>query len=523
MSRRHWPHLIALALVAALVGAAGLSQAAPERQVAGSRAYLPLLSGGSGVAPQPTLVSAYRIWGPQPDYSIVRYRPRQFAAGLDVDEGPQTLRVDAAATYAGWDVLVPPNREVSLVLDLKRWVDITLTRPASVAIVWRGGQPLPAWLQGWEPGPSVRIGGQSAPTYRRHLAAGEHSFGAVFDPGALERSARQTYLVLLAEAGGAPSAPPAVPAGKAPPQPNATCPQWVHEQYVTAGPDGKIYPTWHPQIDPVYWCYFHHEHGSHPGRHRPAFGYASQLAGVDEGHPGFKVYRFLYDGGVEIIITHHFGTASAKKAACVRFHSYDMVVYRGAELVADLRLMADHGRAQHARTDRDLTPADCPNQAAEALADGSEGSRKFQISTLDPVGYEPWRIDFQRVTIAKLTEFAVNTVSRITDCNSFACDEDVPTGDQGEFRYATHGNHFGVQAAQHTGTFFSDPRGRTVLAPGAAGAVRQFVAPGASVALPVHGGDHECYITHPFGGTYVCQQYGPELDMNIEGALRSPN
>src|SRR4051812_17627330 len=28
------------------------------------------------------------------------------------------------------------------------------------------------------------------------------------------------------------------------------CPAWVHARYVTTGPDGKPYPTWHPPIDP---------------------------------------------------------------------------------------------------------------------------------------------------------------------------------------------------------------------------------------------------------------------------------
>ena len=55
----------------------------------------------------------------------------------------------------------------------------------------------------------------------------------------------------MAEQGGVPSAPPSVPAGQATPVPNETCPAWVHDQYVTTGPDGRIYPTWHPQIDPV--------------------------------------------------------------------------------------------------------------------------------------------------------------------------------------------------------------------------------------------------------------------------------
>src|SRR5438067_7518874 len=42
------------------------------------------------------------------------------------------------------------------------------------------------------------------------------------------------------------------------------CPSWVHDQYVTVGPDGKTYATWHPPVDPQYGCYFGHEHGADP-------------------------------------------------------------------------------------------------------------------------------------------------------------------------------------------------------------------------------------------------------------------
>jgi len=43
-----------------------------------------------------------------------------------------------------------------------------------------------------------------------------------------------------------------------------SCPVSVHQQYSTAGPDGKLYPTWHPPVDPVTGCQFGHEHGRDP-------------------------------------------------------------------------------------------------------------------------------------------------------------------------------------------------------------------------------------------------------------------
>lgn len=43
-----------------------------------------------------------------------------------------------------------------------------------------------------------------------------------------------------------------------------TCPKETHDKYSVVGPDGKLYPTWHPAIDPATGCKFGHEHGRDP-------------------------------------------------------------------------------------------------------------------------------------------------------------------------------------------------------------------------------------------------------------------
>lgn len=48
------------------------------------------------------------------------------------------------------------------------------------------------------------------------------------------------------------------------PGPFDTCSQAIHDSYSTVGPDGKLYPTWHPPIDPATGCSFGHEHGTDP-------------------------------------------------------------------------------------------------------------------------------------------------------------------------------------------------------------------------------------------------------------------
>src|SRR5690606_27953480 len=86
------------------------------------------------------------------------------------------------------------------------------------------------------------------------------------------------------------------------PQPGE-CSKEIHAHYWTYGPDGKVYPTWHPARDPS-GCTFGHEHGDDPRRSDlfdragwPAFGYTSEVmletkpeAGQrHEDHVGHKV------------------------------------------------------------------------------------------------------------------------------------------------------------------------------------------------------------------------------------------
>ena len=47
------------------------------------------------------------------------------------------------------------------------------------------------------------------------------------------------------------------------PGPNDTCTKEQHDAYSVVGPDGKMYPTWHPPVDPS-GCSFGHEHGRDP-------------------------------------------------------------------------------------------------------------------------------------------------------------------------------------------------------------------------------------------------------------------
>ena len=122
------------------------------------------------------------------------------------------------------------------------------------------------------------------------------------------------------------------------PGPHDTCSKQIHDAYSVVGPDGLLYPTWHPPVDPVTGCSFGHEHGRDPRGSRLygevgdiPFGYAnSQLdlwdpyGGRHEDHVGHKIewqndipLRFGGAGGAvldvrcDLLTKLHQGTHSA--------------------------------------------------------------------------------------------------------------------------------------------------------------------------------------------------------------------
>lgn len=162
-----------------------------------------------------------------------------------------------------------------------------------------------------------------------------------------------------------------------PPLPNRTCPEWLHDLHVTTMKDGarkaagftiyrnepRYWRTWHPMIDPVYWCYYDHEHGSYPGRwYRPAFGYTAWKTPDDttlsgrqvESHEGFKVYRLKASDGRTVVMTCHIHASKARRFTA-RHHTVIMAVLgrklaneneeEELEIQAELSFKSDFGPA----------------------------------------------------------------------------------------------------------------------------------------------------------------------------------
>lgn len=461
-----------------------------------------------------TLLASYRFrsYGDVP-YETVVYRPRQFDAGIvlvDSDVGP--LTVGDAGPYSGWDVLRPWNEGTAIWTD---WLRLRLNRAATLAVVWRAGEPLPTWLRTWERGDDVVVSEQTLPTYRGSFAAGEVALGGVYDPDERPEGGRPTYWVLLAEEGG-------VPAGMETPRPNEVCPDWVHDRHRATGPDGRPYATWHPQIDPVYWCYFGHEHGSDPTHfaagYANAFGYVAATHQMDEPHVGFK--NMVFDSeGIRWWLSFHFGTGGLARA-CARFHSLDVAALdiASGELLADVRFMADFGIARLNAGDAPLTPPTCPEQAAAAGT--SEGVRKLPSADHGGTGYEPWRPDFAGLVVGLGGSLVLNTPDPVVICNTAVCDEPIETGGTGSIRFLD-ANGFTIEAGRgNAGVFYTDPLGRDFLAEDDPEAVLQFLKPGLRLTLE-HG--DKCADVEAWGRPYVCDGATHAAPTAREGSIRGPN
>ena len=405
-------------------------------------------------------------------YKLTAYHPRHFRQGAEVFDWVRDvpIRVDNPGPYAGWDVLPTIDEGVRGEANFADWLQLRLNRDATLAVVWRGGNPVPNWLNSWSPAGDVVLSsrsypsGQSFPTFKKSIGSGRVDLGGLYNPGQ-NGSRRDGYWVLFSEADGSPSADPPVPGGQQVPVPNQTCPAWVHDSYVTTGPDGQTYKTWHNQIDPVYWCYFRHEHGSDPAHFDPdytnAFGYTVAKHGMDEPHVGFKNITFKSNGVLWWVMI-HFGTGGLARA-CARFHSLDVAARdeNSGELLADLHLMADYGAAVVNDGHAPLTPPTCPTQG---LADGT-GRRTLPTVETGSVGYEAWMPDFVGTVIGLDGPLLINTIDPMVICNTVICDLPVTTGTTGTLRFLD-ANQFAIRAGnRNSGVFYTDPLGERSSTP----------------------------------------------------------
>jgi hypothetical protein len=141
-----------------------------------------------------------------------------------------------------------------------------------------------------------------------------------------------------------------------------TCSAAVHDRYITTGPDGKVYRTWHAATVPVdannpngAKCTFAHEHGDNPAtsnifRGAVPFDYIPAQISMDEPHAGFKCFVHNKgtrndEGGIALHDSYfcfHMGTGGAARFT-TRFHSLDFHVVTANGQRMDVAGMADTG------------------------------------------------------------------------------------------------------------------------------------------------------------------------------------
>ncbi len=476
------------------------------------------------------LVGRYHVvrrGDPVPYVRDAAYLPRSFDRGVDVDpDRDATVEVDSAGRYRGWDLLVPSTRwEFLNYAKLDDWFHFELTRPARVAVVWWDDEPAPSWLSDWELGGTVVIDGRLGQAYERDFGAGEVVLGSV-EAGT---EWRRMYLVLLAEAGGTPTPTPPAPPGFTAPPPNRPCPTWVHDRYTTTGPDGAAYQTWHPQIDPVYWCYFGHEHGSDPalipGAPKVPYAYVSTRLGTPEPDAGFKEFTFRdFTGDYWVRFVVHGGTAGQGRV-CARFHTLYVQVYdRSGNEMVNVGFKNDYGAAvaTSASGGGVLTPTAC-GYSMPALAGQVDPLQNRSINIgPDSHDYERW--DSRAETTATINlglvrfEHEFDTRNPMSHCRNRTCDRveirdvEYEDGTRRTLKMASWRSDFVIDAdhALGQGEFFTDPYGRVARSPDAADSVRQYVTPGFTLGFSKDSDATriECVAVDPWTFEYRCLQLG---------------
>lgn len=166
------------------------------------------------------------------------------------------------------------------------------------------------------------------------------------------------------------------------PEPNKWCPTWLHDLYVTPSRstndersttgEPAYWRTWHPMIDPFYWCYFDHEHGSYPGKYSPMFEYTAWKKGDEESHTGrqleshagFKIFSFPVpkkneiDENRAVVATLH-QHLSRPRRVITRTHTMIFAVLnmdRDWEIEMELHFKMDFGPAQATYANKSTKP-----------------------------------------------------------------------------------------------------------------------------------------------------------------------
>lgn len=510
------------------------------------------LSADPGNPNQPTLLASWHFADQvNIDSAKVTYRPYgQYTWPFAVPDqhwGAQGVVPNGTGLDKA-DFFMPPSEGYFRTYSFPYWIDLTTTRAAKISIVWRN-PGTPNWLNDLG---FVAAGTTHADQFWnchgdcRVFTKTTSGAGDVWLGGpSVDGGETDMYYVLLQEANGSNPQPPSQLHSPAA-QPNQPCPAWVHDQYMTTDSfSGKTFPTWHPQIDPVYFCTFGHDHGSDPslfpvpgwGTLHPLYGYADDKMGMSEAHEGFKDY-VVQTGNQIWFFEQHFGSNSIA-GVCNSMH--ELVIWE-ADVGSStpnmaLSIVGDFGVAEDNNTLARLQAQACPNQGVGYTGNGA---RTFPTAGPNLTFYEPWRTnDLSSTVIGLQGALTFNTLDPTVILSAIIGGSMNPDGLSGTHRYFQTNRNFAFhtpnipQSAQgdtrygnaHDGVVWTNAAGTAWSTPGASGATAQYIKPGWAGVVwdypSVEGDNFFVDGVNCFGEvyTYVNIHAGGGRDCNLMGAI----
>jgi len=456
-------------------------------------------------------------------YGGLRYWPRQANHNRNPNN-PNQASGPRFTQYSGWDILDAPGSNSNR----SDWLRLTLTRDTTVVVAWENSA---LWLSGWRRGETTAADGKKFNTYTRTFRAGEITLGSPEGKG--------EYWVLLAEGSGQPSAEPALPSGITErPVPNTTCPAWMDGLWQAKGPDGEIYQSWHPQIDPVYWCYYRHDHNSDPGLigYQAPFLYTARYTNNQaERAEGFKGFA-VRDGDIGWYINIHAETGTDQRV-CARFHTVVVVAtrWRTGEKLVELYYKGDFGSARSNQgsnpfyTNICTDPRTGQEMSQEAIGrqlDQATGASRRIRPSGQVGGYEQWDGGLTRALMQfNGAGIGIDIQNPATSCNGINCTSLVTNGGNSSTRRTINFNNIRVRYdpakdPDRDGWFETNLYGDGPYIPNdyssGIGPLRQYIKPGTDISLS--GG----FATEDaWRGLYV--RGGNTQDLELEGALGTVN
>lgn len=320
--------------------------------------------------------------------------------GLSVDELSGSWKLRNAPTEWGFPFgVVNADKNATVLGDHSRWGKNLFTVPQVAVAV---EVPVPSSLEIILPHPStLKVAGLPVLVYTLLFGQPETTQTLVAFP---YPTLPKPFVAFDSDA---PQANQNVVPDQDPPVPNKTCPNWLHDLHVTFSSseknnkvwkEPKAWRTWHPPVDPIYWCYYTHEHGSYPGHYLPKFGYtawitpdkAEKKGFQQEPHNGFKIYSLALpeDGRIAVITVHQL--LSTSRRFRTRHHSVNLAVFKVEkegewELDMEVFLKMDFGVPEVTFANKTTVPVGAIGSVVfeELQAANKSAGRRFNVLNID--------------------------------------------------------------------------------------------------------------------------------------------